>query len=178
MVYKLWIEKDRKTLMHSNFQGQVKGCASIVNRGRKGRRYLEVYCGFDIETTTTETHHGFMYHWQMSINDIVIFGTRWYEFVQIIEKLKKDLILRKTTRLIIWVANLGFEFQFMRKNNTSRFDPLEELNKKAVGKTPWIRQLSVFSAFLICLVAWSLLCRSCIQNDFTYGLGKLVPTPR
>ena len=127
MVYKLWIDKDRDTLNKLNFQTMVKGVAPIKNKGKHEKRYLELYMGFDIETTTTASHHGFMYHWQFAINDIVIFGTRWHEFTQIIEKLKKDLVLRKTTRVIIWIANLSFEFSFLcRHVNITRLFAKEQ----------------------------------------------------
>lgn len=112
----MWIDKDREELNQMNFNTLVHDCIAIRNRGKNALRYLEVYGGFDIETTTTESHHGFMYHWQLSLNHIVIFGTRWFEFNQIIEKLKRDLKLRKSTRIILWVANLSFEFSFMAKH--------------------------------------------------------------
>ena len=116
MIYRLWIDKDRKEIDQMNFNTLVHDCVPLKNRGKNAKRYLEIYSGFDIETTTTESHHGFMYHWQLSLNHIVIFGTRWYEFTQIIEKLKKDLHLRKNTRIIIWIANLSFEFSFMARH--------------------------------------------------------------
>lgn len=88
---------------------------SIKNRGKNAKRYLELYCGFDIETTTLENHHAYMYCWQFSINSIVIMGRHWSEFLDLLQTLQKIYTLRETTRVIIWVANLGFEFQFMRK---------------------------------------------------------------
>lgn len=87
----------------------------IKNRGKNAKRYLELYCGFDIETTTLENHHAYMYCWQFSINSIVIMGRHWSEFLDLLQTLQKIYTLRETTRIIIWVANLGFEFQFMRK---------------------------------------------------------------
>ena len=83
--------------------------------GKDALRYHEICMGFDIETTTLDNHHGYMYHWQLSINDYVILGRRWHEFHAVIRWIKKELGLRSNTRIIIWIANEGFEFQFLRK---------------------------------------------------------------
>lgn len=92
-----------------------QGIVSLKNRGKNACRYLKLYCGFDIETTTTSQHYGYMYNWQFSINSIVIMGKHWYEWINLLEQLKQIYTLRKSTKIIIWIANLGFEFQFMRK---------------------------------------------------------------
>ena len=94
---------------------QPQGIVALKNRGKNARRYLKLYCGFDIETTTTPSHFGYMYNWQLSINNVVIMGKHWYEWIDLLEQIKKKYTLRKSTKIIIWIANLGFEFQFMRK---------------------------------------------------------------
>ena len=88
---------------------------AIKNRGKNAKRYLELYCGFDIETTTLENRNAYMYCWQFSINSIVFMGRTWSDWIDFLSILENNYTLRETTRIIIWVANLGFEFQFMRK---------------------------------------------------------------
>lgn len=88
---------------------------AIKNRGKNAKRYLELYCGFDIETTTLENRNAYMYCWQFSINSIVFMGRTWTDWIDFLTILENNYTLRETTRIIIWVANLGFEFQFMRK---------------------------------------------------------------
>ena len=84
--------------------------------------YYQLYCGFDIETTNYEVgdkHVGFMYHWQFSIasdsSGIVFTGRTWSEFLHFMAALENEYKLSREKRLIIWVANLGFEFQYIRK---------------------------------------------------------------
>lgn len=82
---------------------------------------LELYAGFDIETTNIpgEAHEAYMYHWQFAIandNYITVFtGRTWNAFLGFMEAIEDHYNLSSDRRLIIWVANLGFEFQFMRK---------------------------------------------------------------
>lgn len=81
--------------------------------------YHKLYCGFDIETTTVN-EKSFMYIWQFSIlsdnmEQIVIKGRTWLEFDSLLKYLKKRFGLREQCRIIIWVANLSYEFQFIRK---------------------------------------------------------------
>ena len=33
----------------------------IAKKGKNKKSYLQIYCGFDIETYTTESHNGYMY---------------------------------------------------------------------------------------------------------------------
>lgn len=92
-----------------------KGLANI-NKGKHAKSYHTCYCGFDIETTNIyEEKRAYMYHWQFSINNYVIMGRTWKEFLQLLDLLKKYLDLSEKHRLIIWVANLSFEFGFFRK---------------------------------------------------------------
>ena len=56
-----------------------------------------------------------MYIWTLGINGVVTFGRSWAEFAATVERLSEELELSKTRRLIIYVHNLSFEFQFFRK---------------------------------------------------------------
>lgn len=82
-------------------------------------KYHRIFCGFDIETTAYEGH-AYMYIWQFSyMTDtqpvVVVKGRTWYDFIELLRFLRVRFALRDTTRIIIWVANLGYEFSFMRK---------------------------------------------------------------
>ena len=90
----------------------------IVNLkgGRKPINYLMLYSGFDIETTNmSDTKHAYMYIWQLALNDMVLLGRTWDEFTLVIRILKTYNNLCRSKRIIIWIANLSFEFQFIRK---------------------------------------------------------------
>lgn len=92
---------------------------TVKTRGKKPNiEYFNVPCAFDIETTSTivnEQKQAFMYCWQMALNGAVIFGRDWDEFIYCLETLQRELNLSKEKRLIIYIQNLSFEFQFIRK---------------------------------------------------------------
>lgn len=100
---------------------------------RKGKYYDDNIYTFDIETTSVirnpETgevfiydktkepsyyekmeKYGYMYIWQFSINDMVVYGRYWEEFLELLDVLKKVYYGTK----IIFVHNLGFEFSAMK----------------------------------------------------------------
>lgn len=90
----------------------------IVNLkgGRKPINYLMLYSGVDIETTNMlDTKHAYMYIWQIALNETVLLGRTWDEFTLVIRILEEYNNLCSSKRIIIWIANLSFEFQFIRK---------------------------------------------------------------
>lgn len=100
---------------------------SCKDSKKRGVTYLEIPCAFDIETTniyqkdeksgrplSDPRPFSFMYHWQFCFDDQVVFGRRWEDFQELIAALEKNLNLSLKNRLVIWVHNLPFEWQFMR----------------------------------------------------------------
>lgn len=96
---------------------------NMVNHAKKIKTnkkitYYELVTSFDIETTSTkqnEQKFAFMYIWQFAFEDIIVYGRTWEEYQQFINKLVEILHLNSRTRLVVYVHNLGYEFQFMRK---------------------------------------------------------------
>ena len=79
--------------------------------------YYNLIATFDIETTTTTYNSkiiGFMYHWQFCLNKLVVFGRTWQEYFEFLNRLKDALGIELEKRLVVWVHNLSFEFQFLR----------------------------------------------------------------
>lgn len=81
--------------------------------------YLNIPVAFDIETTSIKTEtgekHAFMYHWQMCVNDVAVRGRTWPEFIEFLEWLKEHFGIDFNHRIVIYVHNLSYEFQFFRK---------------------------------------------------------------
>lgn len=117
---------------------------------RNGKYYDDNIYTFDIETTSViynpftdktflfdkskppefyDTMHkyGYMYIWQFSINDDVLYGRYWEEFIELLTVLKKVYFGLK----IIFVHNLGFEFQSM-KNYFDDFKIFARTNHKPI----------------------------------------------
>lgn len=104
-------------------------CEIVTKKGKHGYSAYNIPAAFDIETTTIEPHFtydnhgkkiydtppfGFMYHWQFCLIDTVVFGRTWEEFQCFLARLKKAMTLNDKQRLVIYVHNLSFEFQFMQ----------------------------------------------------------------
>lgn len=97
------------------------------SKKRNGVSYLEMPCAFDIETTNIYKRNkkgqidnkqrpfSFMYHWQFCIGYRVIFGRTWEEFQKCLKAIEKNMNLSKKMRLVVYVHNLAFEFQHMRR---------------------------------------------------------------
>ena len=56
-----------------------------------------------------------MYIWQFAINDNVIYGRTWEDFLFFLGELKSYLKLNENNFIIVYVHNLSYEFQFFRK---------------------------------------------------------------
>lgn len=88
-----------------------------VKQGKEPVVYLECSAAFDIETTNIrdpDRPYGFLYQWQACINDSVVFGRRIEEFIEFLNRLRSALYLSDKRRLVIFVHNLSFEFQFIK----------------------------------------------------------------
>ena len=56
-----------------------------------------------------------MYVWQLAIDGRVIMGRTWDEFIELMDYITEELATSKYQRLLIYVHNLAFEFQYIRK---------------------------------------------------------------
>ena len=81
-------------------------------------RVYQVPAAFDIETTSFyegDEKRAIMYLWTFGINGNVIMGRTWNEFIDMMQVISDHLHLSDDLRLIVYVHNLSFEFQFFRK---------------------------------------------------------------
>lgn len=92
-------------------------------------------CAFDIETTAVNIYdevtrkgrkvkkctsaHAYMYKWQFAIDDYIIHGRTWAEFLHFLDMVVNyniGAVSPSTIKMLtVWIANMGYEFQFMRK---------------------------------------------------------------
>lgn len=92
---------------------------------KKKMSYYNISVSFDIETTSIEPPkvsdkymyepYGFMYQWQFCICDKVVFGRTWEEFQIFLERLRNKLRVNDNLKLVVYIHNLAFEFQFMKE---------------------------------------------------------------
>ena len=100
----------------------------FIGNGKK-EFCANIPCAFDIETTSfyydnvsTYSHDNeeksrekaaVMYIWQFGINGICIIGRYWHEFITLVNEIAIQGNLTETRKLICYVHNLSYEFQFM-----------------------------------------------------------------
>ena len=81
-------------------------------------KYYNIESAFDIETTSqiyNDEKCSYMYIWMFGIGTDVYYGRTWEQFGEFVQMLISQLELSLYNRLIIYVHNLGYEFQFFRK---------------------------------------------------------------
>lgn len=98
-----------------DFDDFIKG----IDRSTKRKHKIDYYnipCCFDIETSSFYDNGqkaGCMYIWMFSIDDHIMIGRAWHEFIILLELLQDKLSLHtKFRRLVCYVQNLSFEFQW------------------------------------------------------------------
>ena len=87
----------------------------IVNVG-KTKHYARCVGTFDIETTNMlmdGEKTAYMYTWQFCLGGKVCIGRRWEELIYFLYNVEKQLHLNKDKKLVVYVHNLAFEFQFI-----------------------------------------------------------------
>ena len=86
---------------------------------KDGNYILNEAISFDIEVTSmyqNKQKYAFMYVWMLDIFDCTIIGRTWQEFVSVLDTIVIHFNLANIKRrAIIYVHNLAYEFQFIRK---------------------------------------------------------------
>lgn len=97
----------------------IKGMEIVKQKRKTGNiLYYNVPFAFDIETTSLkqfDNKYAFMYIWQLGVKDYIFYGRTWDEFLQTLTIIKESLMLDNSKRIIIYVHNLAYEYQFMHK---------------------------------------------------------------
>ena len=143
--------------------------------------YINLEVAFDIETTSTYladgTKSAFMYIWTLGIKDSnhIYFGRTWGEFTDLLGQLQQFYGLNEDRRLIIYIHNLAYEFQFMK-------DYIEWLEVFSIDERKPIKALSeygiefkdsyILSGFNLARLADNLSKHKIqkLQEDFDYDL--------
>lgn len=92
----------------------------IIPAGRS-HGYFNIPSAYDIEVSSfyiDDKKYATMYLWAICVDGSSIYGRTWSDFEFVIKHLVDYLGVSLKNRLIIYVHNLGYEFQFIRK----RFD--------------------------------------------------------
>ena len=96
---------------------QIFDNAKIVQK-RHNPDVYDLATSFDIETTSYQQQDekiAFMYIWQFSLNGLVVYGRTWEQYKDWLRIIKNIGGISSQRLLYVYVHNLSFEFQFMRK---------------------------------------------------------------
>ena len=101
----------------------LKNDVKVIKTNKKIEYYNVASC-FDIEASSfyenfvvkPENKRAIMYAWVFGIKDVVIIGRTWEDFIEIIDETVNELDLCENRRLLVYVHNLGYDFQFFRKH--------------------------------------------------------------
>lgn len=94
-----------------------------TQKNRRSELYYNVPAAFDIETTSfyindsgqPEDKRAILYHWQFGIWNLVTTGRTWEEFLVFLDAVRVVLDLSDEKKLLVYIHNLPYEFQWMRK---------------------------------------------------------------
>lgn len=97
-----------------------------IGHGKNSYQMVEVFGGFDIETTNIYQidkefpgWHAYAYHMQFSLytqrHQYIYLFREWDLVEWFFDQIADHFALEEKRHLLLWVANFGFEFQFIRK---------------------------------------------------------------
>lgn len=112
-------------MLYYNNKEFINALPKVLKKDFKGNSKGEYFynhpVSFDIETSSFYSHDekhektAIMYIWQFCIDDLVVIGRTWQEFQALMIRLTFMLGLDENHKMVIYVHNLSYEFQFIRK---------------------------------------------------------------
>ena len=125
-------DKDAEGLLSRlNFIKAIAEADLPIVTNNKKVSYYNVPAAFDIETSSFYINgekKACMYVWQFGILNWVTYGRTWDEFDKFMSVLSTILQLNEDLRLVVYVHNFAYEFQWMRKR--IHWDKLFFLDKR------------------------------------------------
>ena len=150
-------------------------------------KYINMACGFDIETSSTyvnDNKFAFMYIWTFGLDvdgkDYIFFGRTWEEFKTLIDDVLYALFNLDENTLVVYIHNLAYEFQFMRKyfNWIEVFASEERKPIKARTKGVEFRDSLILSGCNLAITGKNLLHPlPKLKGDLDYSLIRHYKTP-
>ena len=94
-----------------------------IHRGNKKQAYYDMIVAFDIEATSftvNDQPKATMYIWMVAIDGTFFYGRTWDEWMEFMNILNNWLCkgmpyTNDMPRLLVWVQNLSYEYQWIRK---------------------------------------------------------------
>ena len=107
--------------------------ADIIKTGKKHKNIINLVTAFDTETTAiNELQQSFVYIWQFGFGDTVYIGRELSEAVDLFEKIAQAL--DEDVKLIVYVHNLSYDFQFLKGYYQFKADEVFAIDKRKILK--------------------------------------------
>lgn len=176
-----------KNIDYKKFDDLLSSVQFVKKNNRKNTESIaNVAVSFDTETTSTYANNekvAFTYFWQFGFTDnFYCYGRTWPEFVKLCVHIAERLQLNEKRKLVVYVHNLAFEFQFMRKYfnwqdvfSTKERNPIKALTDLGIE----FRDSYILSGLPLFLVAENLTSHTIkkLVGDLDYNLVRTPLTP-
>lgn len=90
-----------------------------IKKVPKTRKYFNIPAAFDIEVYSwydDGQKRANMYVWQFGINGHCFIGRTWGELKKFVKAIRERMKISINTRLVVYVHNLSYEYQFLKKH--------------------------------------------------------------
>lgn len=87
---------------------------STKRKNKRVYQYADDFICLDTETSHSGEDCAWIYQWAASVGDTFVIGRRPSEFVQLLEKLRDFYGLSDLKKIIIYVHNLSYDFQYLK----------------------------------------------------------------
>lgn len=134
-------EYDGLKYHYINYEDFTVEMLPLVTNYKKSS-YLNLGCGFDIETTKSNDK-SFMYVWQMSLDDMTIIGRTWEQFKELLQKVSEYYQLNTRKKILCYIHNMSYEWAFFKSQIKWRYDNIyEKLDVFAIDNRKVIKATS------------------------------------
>ena len=120
------------------------------NQGTKHnkRKYKNLFCAFDIETTNDlNINQAYMYIWQMQIEEQTIVGRSWGEWLEFLERISSRLA--EDEYLMIYIHNASFEFSFVKGIYSFEQEEVFAIDRRKVLKFEMMQHFEFRCSYLL-----------------------------
>ena len=158
------------------FNMELETVTAYDSKNKKTVKYYNVPCSFDIETTSTEVSSNkfaFMYEWTFGIKSpqYICYGRTWDSFLKLCDKLIETYNLSLENRLIIYVHNLSYEFQFMRK--FFKWDKVFAVDERKAIKAVTINGIEFRDSYILSGYSLAKLAENLVSHKIEKMVGDL-----
>ena len=155
-------------------------------KNNKKIEYLNVACAFDIESTSFINEYGeksaCMYCFVLGMNGKNIVGRTWDEAINYFNQIASEYCSDKEHRIIFYVHNLSFEFQWFRKR--FKWDKIFALSEREVAYALTNNGIEFRCSYILSGYSLAKLGEQCVNypihkmvGDLDYSLPRHSKTP-